>query len=121
MDENEIPLELTPELIAGLKVIFGLDALETEMQDLRAENIGLKKAMEQMLAYINVVDLRVQQFNGDKTVTRKFTPELNTKTGSLSLSSFMPDLPLDLESPSKGMEEKVITMRRPKRQVTKVK
>jgi len=81
------------------------------------QNTELTNCVEQLLAYTNQVDLRIQQFNGEKVITQKFTPDISS--GKLFLLGQMPDLPLGMTDPKGGMEEKVITSQRPKRKVGK--
>lgn len=120
-DEEQTPqpqvIEFGPELIAELRVILGVEELEQKLEAAIQQNTALTNCVEQLLAYTNQVDLRIQQFNGEKVITQKFTPDISS--GKLSLIGNMPDLPLGMTDPKGGMEEKVITSQRPKRKVGK--
>lgn len=100
MDEEDIVLETSDsgEVIitrAQLRNACGYDILEEQFLALQASHSRLLVAFENLLAYTNNVDLRIQELSGEPVVKKTVIPHI-ADDGTLNLSSSHPPVPQDL-------------------------
>lgn len=57
--------------VDDLRTQLGVDLLEARIASLEAENLALRQSFGEWLTYVNMVDGRVQQLEGQPIVTSK--------------------------------------------------
>ena len=93
--DNEITttLELTAEDFQAIALQLGVPQLQAQIKN-------MNKLIDQLLAYVNQVDDRIAELNGEGRVTRHVTPHFNLDTGNVEFNINVPDVPDDMPPPS---------------------
>jgi len=92
-DNNTTVLELNAEDINDLGVRLGVERMQNQIAN-------MSNMINQLLAYINMVDDRIAQLSGEGRVTRHVAPNFNADTGDVSFDVDYPGVPKDIKPPS---------------------
>jgi hypothetical protein len=90
---DDTTLELSVEDMENLRLQLGVDKLENQIA-----NMGV--LIDQLLAYANLLDDRLAEFNGEPRVTRHVRPHFNMDTGEVEFGITQPGIPKDIAPPS---------------------
>lgn len=92
MDKQTI-IEFSEEDVEAIAVHLGVPRMQQQIAN-------MAEMLNQLLAYVNTVDDRIAELNGEPRLTRHVKPNFNPDTGNVDFDIEYPGVPKDIKPPT---------------------